>query len=69
MVLFPVDTMPHDDSFNIIGHVSSRIRYAGSSSMVSHTAMLGMDWCVLYDRAGGLCEGEIIDGNNKLGHL
>ncbi len=52
MVLFPVDTMPHDDTFNIIGHVSSRIRYAGSPSIVSHAAMLGMALGVLWDWAG-----------------
>ena len=54
--------MGHDGSFYIIGHVSSRIRYAGSSSMVSHAAMLWMARWVLYDRAGGLCRGEIIEG-------
>ena len=32
----PVDTMPYDESFNVIGHVSSRIRYDGSRSHVSH---------------------------------
>ena len=36
MVLFPVDTMPSLSGVNIIGHVSRRIRYAGSRSMVSH---------------------------------
>ena len=58
----PAYTMPHDDAFYIIGHVSSRIRYAGSSSMVSHAAMLGIARWVLYDRAGGLCRGEIFEG-------
>ena len=58
----PADTIPYDESFYIIGHVSSRIRYAGSSSMVSHAAMLVIVWRVLYDRAGGLCRGEIFEG-------
>lgn len=45
-------------AINIIGHVSSRIRYAGSPSMVSHAAMLEMAWRALWDRAGGLCGGR-----------
>ena len=60
----PVDTMSLLSGVNIIGHVSSRIRYAGSPSMVLPVAMLGMAWWVLKDRAGGLCRGEIIEENN-----
>ena len=46
-VLFPADTMPLLSGFNIIGHVSSRIRYDGSRSMVPHAVMLAMAWVVL----------------------
>ena len=58
----PADTMGHDGSFYIIGHVSSRIRYDGSPSMMPHAVMLAMARWVLYDRAGGLCRGEISRG-------
>ena len=51
--------MPLLSGVNIIGHVSNRIRYDGSSSAVSHVAMLGIARWVLYDRAGGLCGGDI----------
>ena len=47
----------NNQSFNVITLVSSRIRYAGSSSMVSHVVMLAMArWYYrigLVDYAGG----------------
>ena len=45
-VHIPADTMPSLSGVNIIGHVSSRIRYDGSRSMVPHAVMLVM-WVVV----------------------